>query len=162
MGWRTAIKSQNVRAIVSYEPGSGFVFPADEVPPPIPSSGGTLAAVGIPSASSCSSRRFRSSSTTGISSRTRPSRMAARTDGAHGCRWRGCGVTPSTRGAATSRWSTSRGRPSRQHALSLFGSEQRASRGPDVRVVAKEGAGQIAISSSPALCQAAVSIEPDG
>jgi hypothetical protein len=48
MGWRTAIKSQNVRAIVSYEPGSGFVFPADDVPPPIPSSGGTLAAVGIP------------------------------------------------------------------------------------------------------------------
>ncbi len=49
MGWRTAIKSQNVRAIVSYEPGSGFVFPEDEVPPPVPSSGGALAAVGIPS-----------------------------------------------------------------------------------------------------------------
>jgi hypothetical protein len=48
MGWRTAIKSPNVRAIVSYEPGSGFVFPADEVPPPVPSSGGTLSAVGIP------------------------------------------------------------------------------------------------------------------
>jgi hypothetical protein len=48
MGWRTAIKSPNVRAIVSYEPGSGFVFPTDEVPPPIPSSGGTLAAIGIP------------------------------------------------------------------------------------------------------------------
>ena len=39
MGWRTAIKSQNVRAIVSYEPGSGFVFPEGEVPPPVPSSG---------------------------------------------------------------------------------------------------------------------------
>ena len=48
MGWRTAIKSQNVRAIVSYEPGSGFVFPEDEVPPPVPSSGGALSAVGIP------------------------------------------------------------------------------------------------------------------
>ena len=48
MGWRTAIKSQNVRAIVSYEPGSGFVFPADEVPPPVPSSGGAISAVGIP------------------------------------------------------------------------------------------------------------------
>jgi hypothetical protein len=47
-GWRTAIKNQNVRAIVSYEPGSGFVFPEGEVPPPIPSSGGALAAVGIP------------------------------------------------------------------------------------------------------------------
>ena len=47
-GWRTAIKNQNVRAIVSYEPGSGFVFPEGEVPAPIPSSGGPLAAQGIP------------------------------------------------------------------------------------------------------------------
>jgi len=47
-GWRTAIKNQNVRAIVSYEPGSGFVFPEGEVPVPIPSAGGPLAAVGIP------------------------------------------------------------------------------------------------------------------
>jgi len=49
-GWRTAIKNQNIRAIVSYEPGSGFVFPEGEVPAPIPSSGGPLAAVGIPMA----------------------------------------------------------------------------------------------------------------
>jgi hypothetical protein len=48
MGWRTAIKSQNVRAIVSYEPGSNFVFPESEVPPPVPSSGGAVAALGIP------------------------------------------------------------------------------------------------------------------
>lgn len=47
-GWRTAIKNQKVRAIVSYEPGSGFVFPEGEVPDPIPSSSGPLAAVGIP------------------------------------------------------------------------------------------------------------------
>jgi hypothetical protein len=46
-GWRTAIKNQNVRAIVSYEPGSGFVFPEGEVPAPIPSSSGPLAALGI-------------------------------------------------------------------------------------------------------------------
>ena len=50
MGWRTAIKNQNVKAIVSYEPGSGFVFPEGEVPAPLPSSGGTLEAVGIPMA----------------------------------------------------------------------------------------------------------------
>src|SRR4030042_623104 len=48
MGWLTAIKNQNVKAIVSYEPGSGFVFPAGEVPQPIPSSGGTLEAVAVP------------------------------------------------------------------------------------------------------------------
>jgi hypothetical protein len=45
MGWRTVIKSQNVRAVVSYEPGSNFVFPEGEVPSPKPSSGGTLEAV---------------------------------------------------------------------------------------------------------------------
>ncbi len=48
MGWLTAARSGNVRAIVSYEPGSGFLFPEGEVPPPMPSSGGTLQAVGVP------------------------------------------------------------------------------------------------------------------
>ena len=48
MGWLTAVKSQNVKAIVSYEPGSGFLFPEGEVPLPKVSSAGTLEAVGIP------------------------------------------------------------------------------------------------------------------
>jgi pimeloyl-ACP methyl ester carboxylesterase len=47
-GWLTALKNHNVRAIVSYEPGSGFVFPEGEVPPAIESSAGPLQAVGIP------------------------------------------------------------------------------------------------------------------
>ncbi len=47
-GWLTAIKNRNVRAVVSYEPGSGFIFPGGEVPPPMPSSGGTLEAAGVP------------------------------------------------------------------------------------------------------------------
>ncbi|MGA2821951.1 MAG: alpha/beta fold hydrolase [Bacteroidales bacterium] len=47
-GWITAIKNPNVRAIVSYEPGSNFVFPQGEVPSPLPSSAGALEAVGIP------------------------------------------------------------------------------------------------------------------
>jgi hypothetical protein len=47
MGWLTAIKNQNVKAIASYEPGSGFIFPQGEVPAPIPSSGGTLEAVAV-------------------------------------------------------------------------------------------------------------------
>jgi hypothetical protein len=47
-GWVTAIKNRNVRAVISYEPGSGFVFPNGEVPPPMSSSGGTLEAVGVP------------------------------------------------------------------------------------------------------------------
>lgn len=48
MGWLTAIKNQNIKAIVSYEPGSGFLFPEGEVPEPLPSAGGTLEAFGIP------------------------------------------------------------------------------------------------------------------
>jgi hypothetical protein len=48
MGWATAIKNQNIKAIVSYEPGSGFVFPDGEVPEPIPMSGGTMAAFKVP------------------------------------------------------------------------------------------------------------------
>lgn len=42
LGWQTAIKSSNVRAIVSYEPGSNFVFPEGEAPAPIVHAGGTL------------------------------------------------------------------------------------------------------------------------
>lgn len=42
MGWRTAIKNKNVRAIVAYEPGSNFVFPMGEVPAPITYVGGAL------------------------------------------------------------------------------------------------------------------------
>ncbi|MEY4137957.1 MAG: hypothetical protein RLZZ371_139 [Pseudomonadota bacterium] len=50
VGWFTAIKSANVRAIVSYEPGSNFPFPAGEVPPPMPSAAGLFEAVGVPMA----------------------------------------------------------------------------------------------------------------
>ncbi|HEU4888549.1 MAG TPA: alpha/beta fold hydrolase, partial [Thermoanaerobaculia bacterium] len=32
LGWHTAIKSRNIRAIVSYEPGGDFVFPEGEAP----------------------------------------------------------------------------------------------------------------------------------
>jgi len=47
MGWKTALKNANVKAIVSYEPGSGFLFPEGEVPSPISSSAGPLEAIGI-------------------------------------------------------------------------------------------------------------------
>jgi hypothetical protein len=48
MGWATAIKNQNIKAIVSYEPGSGFLFPSGEVPAPIPMAGGALTAFAVP------------------------------------------------------------------------------------------------------------------
>ena len=47
-GWLTAIKNPHVKAIVSFEPGSGFVFPEGEVPAPMPSSFDTLQGVAIP------------------------------------------------------------------------------------------------------------------
>lgn len=47
-GWRTAIKNKKVRAIVSYEPGSGFIFPEGEVPPAMPSAAGPLEGAAVP------------------------------------------------------------------------------------------------------------------
>jgi hypothetical protein len=41
-GWLTAIKNGNVKAIVAFEPGSGFIFPQGEVPNPIPSAFDTV------------------------------------------------------------------------------------------------------------------------
>lgn len=35
VGWLTATKNKNVKAIVAFEPGSSFAFPAGEVPEPI-------------------------------------------------------------------------------------------------------------------------------
>ena len=47
-GWLTALKNENIKAIVSYEPGSNFVFPEKEVPEPISFLGGSLSARGLP------------------------------------------------------------------------------------------------------------------
>nr|WP_323718554.1 alpha/beta fold hydrolase [Paracoccus aminovorans] len=47
-GWLTAIRNEGVRAIVAYEPGSGFVFPEGEVPETMPSAAGPLAAESVP------------------------------------------------------------------------------------------------------------------
>jgi pimeloyl-ACP methyl ester carboxylesterase len=47
-GWLTAIKSTNVKAIVAFEPGSGFIFPQGELPPAMPSAAGTLSPEAVP------------------------------------------------------------------------------------------------------------------
>ncbi|MES2893781.1 MAG: alpha/beta fold hydrolase [Bacteroidota bacterium] len=49
-GWVTAIKNQHVKAIVAYEPGSGFVFPEGEVPDSVSYVGGVLKATAVPMA----------------------------------------------------------------------------------------------------------------
>lgn len=46
-GWMVGMQNQNVRAVVSYEPG-GYVFPEGEVPNPMPSLTGTLSGVEVP------------------------------------------------------------------------------------------------------------------
>ncbi|HEU4788650.1 MAG TPA: alpha/beta fold hydrolase [Flavobacterium sp.] len=48
MGWLTAVKNKNVKAIVAYEPGSGFLFPEGQVPLPLTSSAGSLEASSVP------------------------------------------------------------------------------------------------------------------
>lgn len=48
MGWLAAMKNPRIRAIVSYEPGSGFVFPEGEVPAAMPSAAGPLEGTSIP------------------------------------------------------------------------------------------------------------------
>jgi pimeloyl-ACP methyl ester carboxylesterase len=48
LGWSTAMKNPNIKAIASFEPGSNFVFPEGEVPAPRRSSYDTLEAVPVP------------------------------------------------------------------------------------------------------------------
>ena len=93
-----------MRAIVSYEPGSGFVFPEGEVPPPMPSAGGTLEAVGVPLAEFMALTRIPIVIYYGDNipaqpiDEPRPGQLArAAGDGA------AVGATPSTGTAATSR-----------------------------------------------------------
>ena len=47
-GWLTAIKNPNVKAIVAFEPGSGFIFPQGELPAAMPSAAGTLSPESVP------------------------------------------------------------------------------------------------------------------
>ena len=47
LGWRTAIKNRNVRAIVSFEPGFDFLFPKGDVPSPMTLGGRALSAITV-------------------------------------------------------------------------------------------------------------------
>ncbi|MCB4769088.1 alpha/beta fold hydrolase [Ancylobacter sp. Lp-2] len=48
LGWVTAMRNANVKAIVAFEPGSNFVFPEGEVPADIPNAFDTLKGVPVP------------------------------------------------------------------------------------------------------------------
>ncbi len=47
LGWQAVMRNPAIRAVVSYEPGSGFVFPEGEVPAAMPSLTGPLAGVAV-------------------------------------------------------------------------------------------------------------------
>ena len=49
-GWHTGMKNAKVRAIVAYEPGSGFTFPEGEAPAPIENRFAALSPVTVPAA----------------------------------------------------------------------------------------------------------------
>ena len=92
LGWRTAIKNRNVRAIVSYEPGSNFPFPEGEAPANV-----TYPAAARPaclSRTSCSSRRSPSSCTSATTFPKSPSWSRVRTSGGRSWAWPGSGGMP--------------------------------------------------------------------
>jgi len=49
-GWRTALHNDNIRAIVSFEPGGDFLFPEGEAPEPIKLAGRTVTPATVPMA----------------------------------------------------------------------------------------------------------------
>lgn len=48
MGWDAVMKSDKIRGVASYEPGSNFVFPEGEAPAPVASKFGDLKAASVP------------------------------------------------------------------------------------------------------------------
>lgn len=48
LGWLTVIKSDQVRAVVAFEPSGGFIFPEGAVPPPVATSLDTVTGVPAP------------------------------------------------------------------------------------------------------------------
>jgi len=93
MGWGTAIKNQNVKAIVSYEPGSGFLFPEGEVPAPIAMAGGTLTAFGMPMSDFMKLTKIPIIIYYGDFIPEKPMDNPGQVDGGHALKWPGCGAT---------------------------------------------------------------------
>jgi len=102
-GWLTAIKSPNVRGVIAFEPGSGFVFPEGDGPTAMPSLTGTLEGIRFLSSSSNDSRRCRSCCTSGDNIPGAPSPTPVRTTGESVLQWPASGATrcESTRRDAT-------------------------------------------------------------
>ena len=94
LGWVAAMGNRNIRAIVSYEPGNGFVFPPGEVPPAMPSATGPLAGVEVPLAEFEKLTKIPIVVYYGDNIPMEPTKNPVRTTGACGSRWPGCGRMP--------------------------------------------------------------------
>ena len=88
------MKNRNVRAVVSYEPGSGFVFPEGEVPPPMPSAAGPLEAVGVPLSDFMQLTKIPIVIYYGDNIPEQPMAVPSQDNGACAWRWPGCGRMP--------------------------------------------------------------------
>jgi hypothetical protein len=93
--WLTALKSRNVRAVIAYEPRSGFLFPQGEVPAPKPSDTGPLEAVGMPPSEFKHLTKIPIVVYYGDNIPERPSNVLVRTTGASHSLWRAFGRIPS-------------------------------------------------------------------
>lgn len=92
-GWMTVMKAPEVRAVVSYEPGSGFVFPEGEVPAAMPSLTGPLEGVAVPVAQFMALTKVPIVLYFGDNIPEEPIPTRARTTGAYGSLWRASGAT---------------------------------------------------------------------
>ena len=94
LGWRTAAKSANVRAIVSYEPGGDFIFPQGEAPAPLPFGRGSFKPVEVPMPDFMPLTKIPIVIYYGDNIPEAPTETPGRSNGACSCRWRGCGAMP--------------------------------------------------------------------
>ena len=148
-GWLTAIKNPNVKAIVAFEPGSGFVFPEGELPAAMPSAAGTLSpetvSLGrLPEAHPHPDRH--------LLRRQHPDR-ADRTPG-RGQLAGAAGHGPALGRRRQQAWrrrsarASARDRHPGQHPLPLLRPEQRRDRGSGLEVPRREKAGLIGCSGA--------------
>ena len=139
LGWMTVIRNSKVRAVVSFEPGSGFVFPEGEAPPPMPSAAGPLEASSVPlddlALGEDSDRHLlRGQHPTAADGEPRSGQLARAS-----CNGEALGRCHQSSRRRCHAHSPARDRDSWQHPLPVLRSEQPADRGSRITVPGKEG-----------------------
>ncbi len=93
LGWRVALKTKNIRAIVSYEPGGDFVFPEGNAPVPVTLGGRTVTPRTVPMSDFMPFTRIPIVIYYGDNIQTNRARIRDRNSGAPSAPWRGSGET---------------------------------------------------------------------